>query len=454
MEIVKKNLVSIICGVVALAAIVAVFVYPLGGFYTELKTKAEQRATVQQKIDALIHKSRVLPVFDPNDATTANLDKFPSQPIINLAANAQKQVTSNADKMVTTALELNERGHGLVLAGSLPTPISQPVAIRFRRTLQDALDHLRTNELLAGIPPTSEEFNNRADVIWKSMQKDIVMVDGQPTNLDQVMARYQDRINKLPDEMKKEMATKNKMYIDPLAVMRVSPSLPADGNSPTREAIWWSQVAFWVTRDVATAIEDVNADAKNVTDAPVKNLIALNVPEDFFPPGVAGAAGTPTAGGAANYGRGGYDSAAPADGTTPPATGGLPDPTIPLPDGSTKSPTKRVSNNLFDVVQFKMTLDIEADKIPVFLDTLATNRFITVTRMEMNPVDSQLKQIQGYVYGPKPVVTLDLDCEELFMRQWTIKYMPPSIRKALGIPDTLPGGGGAGTAQTRVGLAQ
>jgi hypothetical protein len=440
MEIVKKNLVSIICGVVAIVALVAVFVYPLGGFYSDLKTKAEERARVQGTMEGLLNKQRTLPVFDPNDPTTANLNKFPSLPIIKLATNAQKGVTAMADKVVATALQLNERGHQLVLPGSLPTPISQPVAIKFRRALQEALDRLRTQELLAGVPPTSEEFNNRADVIWKSMEKDIVMVDGQPTNLDQVMARYQDRINKLPDEMKKEMATKNKMYIDPLNVMQVSPSLPADGNTPTREAIWWSQVAFWVTRDVADAIKETNASAANVTDAPVKNLLALNIPEDFFPPGIAAAASAPNTPGAA--GRTGFDASASPDGSTPGPTGALPDPSQPLPDGSNKSPTKRVSNNLFDVVHFKMTLDIEADKIPLFLSTLATNRFITVTRMEMNPVDSQLKQIQGYVYGPKPVVTLDLDCEEIFMRQWTLKYMPASIRKALGIPDTLPGAGG------------
>jgi hypothetical protein len=442
MEIVKKNLVSIICGIVALIAIVAVFVYPIGGFYTDLKTRAEEHAAVQSKIDTLLNKSRVLPVFDPNDPTTANLNKFPSKAIINLATEVQKGVTGSADKMVATALQLNERGHGLVLANSLPSPVPV-IAIRFRSTLQDALDHLRTEELLAGIPPTSEEFNNRADVIWQSMKKDIVILaDGQPSqqSLDQVMARYQDRINKLPDEMKKEMATKNKMYIDPINVMRVSPSLPADGNSPTREAIWWSQVAFWVTRDVADAIKETNARSANVTDSPVKNLLALTIPEDFFPPGVAA-----TAGGASNpafAGRAGLDSSTSTDGSTPPAAGALPDPTQPLPDGSNQSPTKRVSNNLFDVVQFKMTLDIEADKIPLFLSTLATNRFITVTRMEMNPVDSQLKQIQGYVYGPKPVVTLDLDCEELFMRQWTLKYMPASIRKALSIPDAIPGAGG------------
>jgi hypothetical protein len=234
--------------------------------------------------------------------------------------------------------------------------------------------------------------------------------------------------------MKNEMATKNKMYIDPMFVMRVSQSLPADGNSPSRESIWWSQVGFWVTRDVAMAIKAVNASSASVTDSPVKNLIALTVQEDFFPAGVAALASAP-----APVGRGA--DASDTGGVAPPTTGGVPDPALAIPDGSAQSPTKRISNNLFDVVQFKMTLDIEADKIPLFLKTLATNRFITVTRMEMNPVDSQLKQIQGYVYGPRPVVTLDLDGEALFMRQWTIKHMPLSIRKALGIPETPTGAG-------------
>jgi hypothetical protein len=433
MEIVKKNLFSIICGVVALAALVAVFVWPLDGYFETLKGKAEERAKIQAKITGLLGKQRNLPVFDPNNPAASKLTKFPSRPIITLGKQAQQDVAGMSEKLVAEALKLNEMGHGLVLNGSLPSPVSQPIAIKFRRVLQDALDRLRTEDLLAGIPPTPEEFNNRADVLWKSMQKEIIVVDGQPTNLDQVMAKYQDRLNKLPDEMKNEMATKNKMYIDPMFVMRVSPSLPADGNSPSRESIWWSQVGFWVTRDVAMAIKDVNASSANVTDSPIKNLIALTIQEDFFPPGVAAQASAP-----APVARG---ADASDTGIAPPTTGGVPDPTLAIPDGSAQSPTKRISNNLFDVVQFKMTLDIEADKIPLFLKTLATNRFITVTRMEMNPVDSQLKQIQGYVYGPRPVVTLDLDGEALFMRQWTIKHMPLSIRKALGIPETATGAG-------------
>jgi hypothetical protein len=448
MEIVKKNLVSIICGLIALMALVAVFVWPLDGYYDALKTKADNRAKVQGKISGLLSKTRVIPVFDPNNPTATNLTAFPSKTVIDRAKVATQGVAGTSDKVVSLAVQINEFGHELVLPNSLPSPINQPIAIKFRRVLQDALDQLRTEELLAGIPPTPEEFNNRADILWKSMQKDIIVLpDGTTPNLDQIMARYQDKLNKLPDEMKTEMATKNKMYIDPLNVMRVSASLPADGNSPSRESIWWSQVAFWITKDVATAIKDVNASSKTVTDSPIKNLLALTIPEDFFPPGVAALASQPVAP------VGGRGMEAPSDtGGTPPVTGGLPDPTLALPDGSTQTPTKRISNNLFDVVQFKMTLDIEADKIPLFLKTLATNRFITVTRMEMNPVDSQLKQILGYVYGPRAVVTLDLDCEALFLRQWTLKWMPLSIRKALGVPETTPGTG-TGTTPTRVGRA-
>jgi hypothetical protein len=39
------------------------------------------------------------------------------------------------------------------------------------------------------------------------------------------------------------------------------------------------------------------------------------------------------------------------------------------------------------------------------------------------------------VYGDRPVVQLKLRCEALLLREWTRKYMPPAIKKALGIPD-------------------
>jgi len=225
------------------------------------------------------------------------------------------------------------------------------------------------------------------------------------------------------------------------ALMQPPPMLPADGKSADVLSIWWTQVEFWVWSDVASAIREANAKARNVTEAPVKHLVNLTIKDDFFPSIANGGVGAPGA-------PGGDPNAAPAA-----ASGALPDPTVAIPDSplAVQTPTKRTSNNLYDVVQFSMTVDVEADQVPMFLKTLSTNRFITVTRLEMNPVDSQLKQILGYVYGNRPVVTLDLDCEALFMRQWTVKLMPDFIKRALGIPTDATQQPGGAPAAPRLG---
>jgi hypothetical protein len=431
MEIVKKNLVSIICGVVALAALVAAFVWPLDGYFTDLKGKVEKRAALEKKVQGLLNKQRSVPTFtsDTSKPEADRLTKFPSREIIKKGEEAQKKVRQTSEKVYDAAWQMNNAGHPLVVAGSLPKPLNDTIAIGFQRKLKEALDAMRTERLMAGVPPTEEQLKNRQGQIWQEMQKKFVVVDGEVKNQEQVMGMYNAAIAKLPDQMKEEMATTWKMYIDPLYVMRVPDYIPAE-SAPTPNQMWWAQVSYWVTTDVAATIEELNANSKTVTTSPVKNLQVLSIPDNFFPPLNVQAAPVR-----------GADAAAAADAGTS-ATGGLPDAAIAIPDGSAQSPTKRISNNLFDVVQFRLVVDIEADKVPLFLKTLGTNRFLSVIRLEMNPVDSQMKQIMGYVYGPRPVVTLDLDCEAILMRQWTIKHMPKgrgSIREMLGIPDDQPG---------------
>jgi hypothetical protein len=418
MDIVKKNLVSIICGVIALVALVAVFVWPLNGYYDTLHSKVTSRAGVFSKAEGLMNKSRNLPVLDLSHPEPLKLTKFPSRDVIRVGEAAQQGVKTESERVYDFAWNLNLKGHGLNVPGSLPSP-SPVTAINFRRDIKAAYDRLR-EDLEAGVPPTPEERKLREDVIWKEMEKKRIIVNDQVTNEEQILAEYNERARKLPEEMKQEMATKYKVYMSQ-ALMQPSPMLPADGKSADVISIWWTQVEFWVWSDVAAAIREANAQARNVTEAPVKHLVNLTIHDDFFP----------------SIANGGAMAAAPtAEGAAPAVAGALPDPTVAIPENPLQNttPTKRLSNNLYDVVQFSMTVDVEADQVPMFLKTLATNRFITVTRFEMNPVDSQLKQILGYVYGNRPVVTLDIDCEALFMRQWTVKLMPEYIKRALGIP--------------------
>lgn len=444
MDIVKKNIVSIICGVIALVALVAIYIWPLNGYYDKLKTQADQRAAKNDAIQRVLNARRVMPVFDPDSPGSEVLGVFPSQPIIDKGKAALLEVQRASGAMYTTAVNLNKQGHDVLVPTVLPDTPQQYLKLSFRPQMQAGLDKLRTVTLQAGIPPTEDEIKKRAEAIWKDREKTIIIVNGQPTNLQQVQESFQQEVLKLPEVMRKEMATKYKMYVDPVAVMKIPAYLPPK-DVPDPATIWWAQVEYWVTKDTVEAIAEVNKDSKSVLDSPIKNLIALNVPQSFFPERQATVG--PRAGAA---GGGGGEEMDPRA-SVGPAPAAPPDPTQPVPDGSAQSPTKRVSNNLYDVVHYSVVVHIEAQQVPALLKALATNRFITVVGMNVTAVDSQLVQLQGYVYGPRPVVQLELECEALFLRKWTLPLMPKKVKDAVGFgaPEGGVGGFGGGGREER-----
>jgi hypothetical protein len=105
----------------------------------------------------------------------------------------------------------------------------------------------------------------------------------------------------------------------------------------------------------------------------------------------------------------------------------------PLTKNLTFSPTGRISNPMYDVVQFTLVIRVDASQIPNFIQTLGQDRLIDVYNINQVSVDSIDAKSQGYIYGPLPVVQLTLNCEALFMRQWTYPLMPDAIRKLLNI---------------------
>src|SRR5262249_35202090 len=93
------------------------------------------------------------------------------------------------------------------------------------------------------------------------------------------------------------------------------------------------------------------------------------------------------------------------------------------------SPTGRVSNGMYDVVQFEVDLNVDADRLPMIIEELGRGQFLSVVQViSITAVDSSTWHALGYYYGNKPVVNVKLKCEDLFMRAWTKPLMPPAIR--------------------------
>ena len=94
-------------------------------------------------------------------------------------------------------------------------------------------------------------------------------------------------------------------------------------------------------------------------------------------------------------------------------------------------PLGHVSNDFYDVIPFTMQIVCEADTIPTTLTGLTRNRFIMIRSMDVIAVDSTVAQAQGFIYGNKPVVQLNLRCQYLMLRRFLGPYMPQDIIRGL-----------------------
>ena len=108
MELVKKNIISVICGVVAIIAIVASF-FPLGGYVADLQKSLDTSKSTYSTVDGLRTKSRNLPILKLDEATPQPLGMFPNPEVIEKAGAVVKQVETQSIRMRDAAIAMNKR---------------------------------------------------------------------------------------------------------------------------------------------------------------------------------------------------------------------------------------------------------------------------------------------------------------------------------------------------------
>jgi hypothetical protein len=449
-DILKKNAISIACGVVALIAVVLIF-YPADQWITDLQSKLDERKSVNNTLATLANKSRSLPILDPNATAATPMRQFPSETIIAQGLEATKAVKLQSQTLFQVAVDLNQRGHTLLVNNSLPKSGEVPklqfrgayaAAFKFgpdRQTPQLPDYNIPVSILKATQPPTAEEITAAQEGLWndKYVQR-IVLVGGQPANAPQVSADYVAEASKLPDVLRQSRATESKIYMMPGA-LQINPAIQNVGMPPREEDIWSAQLSLWIQTDVARAIAATNAhSSKGILDAPVKQLGQLVVAQGASPANGSSspAANAPVPGRPPVNPFGGppFGGMEDATGGGTGATGAkVSDPAEPLTFDFVTSPTGRVSTGLYDVYDFQLTVDVEAAQLPALITELTRNQYVTVRWLNFTPVDLDQLKAAGFLYGSEPVVRAVLYCETLFMRKWTEPLMPDRVKGALGI---------------------
>lgn len=441
MEIVKKNWLSLVCGLVVILALVAAYT-PLGTQVQKLRAKMDHSAQTNSKMENLLNRRRTLPLVDPTKTKAAELPAFPSKTVIadgkKIVARIHDQSLSmeNAAVAIDLPLPTSEKSkllasvndlknfskllkeaeqHVLLTPGSLPMPPGQGVQYQFQTDytkLMSASGPGGLPNLVAsmrpGVPPTTDELTKAQQKIADQIKgKHLITVGNNqaPAAIQQAVDReIADAQQKLPDQMRMAVAKKSLVYVNPDAFV---PYPQIQGTTaPDPVDIFTAQVMLWVQQDVIAAVNECNAGSENVTMAPVKRLIKVDVTPTFV-----------------------KDSSVPTSGN----------PDAPVGKALAVSPTGRVSNPLYDVVHFTVNVDVDARQVDRFLHDFSRNRLMNVYNVSMSNVDSADSLAAGYAYGDGPVINLQLDCEALFLRKWLVAFMPPKVKQSLGIQEQAAG---------------
>jgi hypothetical protein len=256
------------------------------------------------------------------------------------------------------------------------------------------------------MPPTETDIRAEGERRAKEIT-DMRLIPGPNGNQKEITEEIAQMAAGLADEMKSEVAQNSQMYINADA-LDIYPNILGTTSPPSPVAIYFSQVGLWVQRDVFTALAAANSNASGVMQSPVKHLVKIDVNEEA---GHSGAAS----------GGGGWSGGTPAF-----AGGG----DVPVPDAGAvraATPTGRSSNATYEVIPFKLVINVDARAVPQVMTEMSRNRFITILTCNITAVDSGTQLLAGYYYGAVPVVQLEMDCEILLLKSWLSKLMPPQL---------------------------
>src|SRR5688500_7824848 len=206
MEVVKRNLYSIICGVVAIIAVVLVF-YPLGGMFEGLQTKLDESEGDYTSINSLLGKQHTAPDVDLYNAEQRTLDRFPTPKVIQAGEAAVTKVREQSLKLLEQAMQMNRKAP--LVPEALPAPQGAAFSnfkIAYYRKLHDLRQRLN-----AVSAPTEEDVTRRIEMLSREFQQNAGL--GNDLARADFDAEIEMKKITIPDEMARERAAQGTIYV-------------------------------------------------------------------------------------------------------------------------------------------------------------------------------------------------------------------------------------------------
>jgi hypothetical protein len=455
----KSHVVLVILIAICIAAVIG-FPMIAQGWTEKVEQALKQRAGNFKKLDKLQATSVTPPGSTEITKVAVNQD------LLDAYIEVTGKLRVEAEEVIVKSLELNKKNYVVLSTELFPAPLPdqrETLPQQFFRLLESEYKAIM-QKLNGGSPITAEALvayleDARVHFMTTSLStKDTAeLTKEQRSSLEKHLSER--RMFKL-----REHVEDISIYFDD-SILNI-PEFDIRTEVSVGTLFTW-QWRYWVVADILGAVSSMN-NAQTVQTSPIKQVVMLEVlgmptigEEENRGGGSGGSGGN---GGSAGPKPGmpprpmdprGGGSAGPKPGMPPrpmdPRGGGSPRPSTPTggpsgPSGNAQPPSRndesgslaqsqtgRKSGGLFDVIQIRIKMIVDTQRIPAILDGFSSYNFYTVIDLDLQPEDKFVALGDGYYYGSGAVSEMTLVLESVWLREWTTKYMPSSVKRAIGI---------------------
>ncbi len=451
---VKKNLIAVICAVIAVIVLPTSIVLS-SGWTSKVREEAKKRASDELTKVNSNKVSYALPAVLPGVSATA-LSAEPNAKVTEYLKGKREQLLKEAGAISSKAEAINKRSP--LIEGFFPRSKSpeeqQSKGLEFADIIVGGKGRPSAYKKLfdavkAGEPPEAarvavqlRDAREREEDRIKAGQKDRVLT---PSENEEILKRLVDQ--RLTEYRKR--ASEISFYGSPEQLLPAEEFLrqvPALPPTPFQAFKW--QWDLWLIEDILAAISKANGVDQGrigVDGSVVKRVSYISVKDQ-----VGGKLTGTEAGGPASGGR--DDRGAP--GGPPQAPAGDPKALVPPNFGASITGRYNLSSNqVYSVRSPRVELVVSAARLPELFNAFASVNFMTIDGdFSLSAVDPWKDLEEGYYYGEEPVVKISFRVESIYLRSWLAPIMPEQARRVLNVAYTEPktdekAGGPQGGAQ-------
>lgn len=433
---IKSHLVMVVSTVVILVSLSAGW-FVSTGWNKKIRTELESKATKAYNDVKNAKVTYVIPSLLPGEAPVSQT-RAPNRIVTDFVKAQRAQRVDQASGIVGKVEGFNRTGHSLLASRLLPVPVDPAQAVRMKYEFLGRMagdEQMGTKSVYtdllssigAGGPPDPVKLATTIqDLQQRETERMLAEGGGGSLSADQqqqLRTALMDRRLAEAQRRAKEISVYAELTsFDPQGFGPETAQIPPldrrlrnSTEAPTLAEVYEWNFDYWVVSDLLSAVDSANTPPggtrANIEHALVKRIEKLSVKALPIQPKPVDSA------------MGSFDEPAP---TEEAGTEGK-DPSVSI--------TGRVSNAAYDVVDARMTMIVDAGRIPDLFKAFAETNLMTVLDIDISEVDAWTDLRQGYFYGTQPVVRATLEIETVWLRDWTTPMMPEEVKTALGITE-------------------